>query len=89
MTKNCKYMRTKYNWTPNDYDLEINHNQIPSNIILEDVPNLSNRLQKLMPLSKAIHLKLDEGKQELNSTIDIVSELSLTVNNHVKRVDII
>jgi len=86
---NCKYMRTKYNWTPNDYDLEINHNQIPSNISLEDVPNLSNRLQKLMPLSKTIHLKLDDGKEEYNSTVNVVSELSLTVNNTTKRVDII
>lgn len=86
---NCKYMRTKNNWTPNDYDLEINHNHIPSNIDLEDVPNLSNRLQKLMPLSKTIHLKLDDGKEEYNSTINIVSELSLTVNNTTKRVDII
>ena len=85
----CKYMRTKDNWTPNDYDLEFDHKQIPSNIRLENVPNLSSRLQKLTPLSKTIHLQLDEGKEEYNNTVGIVSELSLTIGNTVKRVDII
>ena len=89
MSKNCKYMRSKFNWTPNDYDLSFKHDEIPSNIPIEDVPNLSDRIQKLTPLSKTVHLNLDTGEKELNNTLDIVSELSLTINNSVKRVDII
>ena len=32
--KNCKYMRSKHNWTPNDYDLTFPHNDITINIPL-------------------------------------------------------
>jgi len=86
---NCKYMRSKFNWTPNDYDLSFKHNEIPSNIPIEDATNLSDRLKKVTPLSKTIHLDLDKGEKELDDTVSIVSELSLTINNTVKRVDII
>lgn len=85
----CKYMRTKRNWTPNDYELSFPHNSIPVNIPLENVPNLSDRINKVMPLSKHVHLVLNEGNKEFNSAISIVSELQLKINKENIRVDII
>lgn len=85
----CKYMRSKMNWTPNDYELWFEHNKISSNIIVEDVPNLSARLDQLTPLSKKVHVMLNTSNEEYNNTIGIVSDLTLTIGKTVKRVDII
>ena len=85
----CKYMRSKHNWTPNDYELWFQHNNIPSNIIVEDVPNLSARLDKLTPLSKKVHIMLNTPNEEYNNTVNIVSDLSLTIDKTVKRVKIL
>ena len=87
--KNCKYMRSKYNWTPNDYELTFPHNDIPVNIPLENVPNLSARIKTVTPLSKNIHLTLNEGEEKFNSTISIVSELFLSVDGNTVKVNII
>ena len=86
---NCKYMRSKKNWTPNDYELWFQHNNIPSNINVEEVPNLSSRLDKLTPLSKKVHIMLNTSDEEYNNTINLVSDLTLTVDKTVKRVKII
>ena len=85
----CKYMRSKMNCTPNDYELWFEHNKISSNIIVEDVPNLSARLDQLTPLSKKVHVMLNTSNEEYNNTVEIVSELTLTIGKTVKRVDII
>lgn len=42
---------------PNNYDLYINTSKIPCNIKLEKANNLQKGLQKLMPLSKTLHLQ--------------------------------
>lgn len=89
MADKCKYMRSKMNWTPNDYELWFQHNKIPSNIIIEDVPNLSARLDQLTPLSKKVHLMLNTKDEEYDNTIDVVSELTITIGKTVKRIDII
>ena len=64
-------------------------NKISSNIIVEDVPNLSARLDQLTPLSKKVHVMLNTSNEEYNNTVEIVSELTLTIGKTVKRVDII
>lgn len=80
MTK-CKYMRTKYNWTPNDYDIRFPSDQIPSNIKVENTANLQKRLQKKMPLTKTIHLDLEEDNRTYANQIEAHTTLSLTINN--------
>ncbi|WP_304094371.1 hypothetical protein, partial [Methanobrevibacter ruminantium] len=50
----------------NNYDLQFDHNNIPSNIEVESAANLQKRLQRLMPLSKIIHL--DMGTQQSSQT---------------------
>lgn len=66
MAKKCnaKYMKTDYNWTPNDYDISFDVDMIPSNIDIDNVINLTNTLQRNMPLSKKIHLQLNDYSPE-------------------------
>lgn len=77
--ENCKYMRAKYNYTPNDYDLYFDYSDIPSNINLEDSASLTNRLQGLMPLTKVIHLHLNE--MDRNHAQEISVSTALTIKN--------
>lgn len=83
---NCKYMRTKHNWTPNDYDLEFPTDQIPSNINLQDTTDLTHHLQKKFPLSKTIHLNLDETNKDISNNITCHTNLFLTINDEVTEV---
>lgn len=62
----CKRFRHEPYYTPNNYDLQFDHNNIPSNIEVESAANLQKRLQRLMPLSKIIHL--DMGTQQSSQT---------------------
>ena len=87
--KNCKYMRTKYNWTPNDYDLTFPTEEIPANIKKEDTANLTNRLQKKFPLSKKIHLYLNEDTHTIKNNITVHTNLYLQINDNPIEVKIL
>ena len=82
----CKYMRTKYNWTPNDYDLNFPIEEIPENIPTEDAANLTQRLQKKFPLTKTIHLDLNEDTHALKNNLTVHTQIYLTINNQIKEV---
>ena len=81
--KKCMYARSKYNYTPSDYDLIFDYTKIPSNIRMEDASNLSKRLQQYMPLSKVIHLNMNTDLKECSHTVQVYTILKLneiTVN---------
>lgn len=81
--KKCMYARSKYNYTPSDYDLIFDYTKIPSNIRMEDASNLSKRLQQYMPLSKVIHLNMNTDLKECSHTVQVYTNLKLneiTVN---------
>ena len=82
-------MKTQYNWTPNDYDLKFNTEKIPSNIKTEDTSNLTKRLQKKFPLTKTIHLDLNEDTRNITNNITMHTRLGLTINGAYKEVDIL
>ena len=86
---NCKYMRTKYNWTPQDYDLEFPIEEIPENIPTEDTANLTTRLQKKFSLAKTIHLYLNEETKTVKNNITIHTNLYLTINDNTSEVKIL
>lgn len=73
----CKYMRSKYNYTPNDYDLEFDFTEIPSNINMDDAVSISRRLAAVTPLSKTIHLHLNTGSKEFNQMMNIHTSMKL------------
>lgn len=79
--KHCKYFRDEPYLTPNNYDIYFSQEQIPSNIQKENVPNLYSRLQKLMPLSKIIHINLNTTPETITESNQITINTSLKVNN--------
>ena len=84
----CKYQRTKYNWTPNDFELSFPIDEIPSNINPQDTADLTTQLQKKFPLSKTIHLNLDETNKNIQNNVTISTKLFLTINNNKQEVKI-
>lgn len=80
MVRKCKIFRHK-NWTPNDYNLNFNPSEIPSNIKRETVPELIKRLQKLVPLSKKIHLQLNNTPASRDEKNKLEINTSLKINN--------
>lgn len=75
--KKCMYARSKYNYTPSDYDLIFDYTKIPANIRMEDASNLSKRLQQYMPLSKVIHLNMNTDLKECSHTVQVHTSLKL------------
>lgn len=67
-------MRTKDNWTPSDYELEFNYDAIPRNIHVDSAIELSKAVNRKSPLSRKIHIMLDENGVNLRSRITVSSE---------------
>jgi hypothetical protein len=80
----CKKMRTKYNYTPNDYELSFDHTLIPSNIDVHNVGELTVQLQSRTPLGKVIHVILDEKNEDVANTVELYNEVSLSFENKTK-----
>ncbi len=85
----CMYARSKYNYTPADFDLYFNYTAIPKNIKLTDATNLSKRLQQLMPLTKTLHLNLETKIKDESQEVGVSTDLHLTVNDKYIGVKII
>ena len=66
--------------TPNNYDIYISPDQIPSNIKKENVLNLRRKLQKLMPLSKIIHINYDTQPETLTESNQIQISTKMKLN---------
>lgn len=60
----CKRIKQKYNYTPSDYDLDFNFNDIPSNIQWEGAVDLQTAMNKTSPLSKTIHVTMNTTNEE-------------------------
>lgn len=89
LKENCKYARGKYNITPNDYDLYFDYTNIPPNIPLESASSLYLRLQKLMPLTKILHLHFGTHKKEPVNNIYVNTSLKLKLKTKKIEVEFI
>ena len=65
--------------TPNNFDIYFNPLEIPSNIPRESGYNLERRLQKLMPLTKIIHVNVDSTTVPADNHVGVFTEM--TVND--------
>ncbi len=74
----CKYFHHEPYMTPNNYDLFFDYNSIPVNIKAEKPHDLRNRLQKLMPLTKFIHLNMDKDTLEEDNNIHLHTNLKIS-----------
>ena len=63
--------------TPNNYDIYFEKDKVPSNIQMESSYNIEKKLQKLMPLTKKIHLKLGSKSITRNNSINIFCKLKI------------
>lgn len=73
----CKYMRTKENWTPNDFEINFDYNNISPNIRMDNVVNLTRQLQSLTPLTKRLHLMMDVDNLNLYNDVKISTKLRI------------
>lgn len=73
----CKYMRTKENWTPNDYEITFDYNNIHSNIRMDNVVNLTRQLQSLTPLTKKLHLMMNVDDLQLYNDVKISTRMKI------------
>jgi hypothetical protein len=86
----CKLMRTKHNYTPNDFDISFKTSLVPSNIKIEKAAKLSERLQNNMPLSKVIHLNLlDYKPSEKRNRVQIHTTVLIDTGKEVKNIDLV
>ena len=74
----CKIFHNEPYMTPNNYDIFFDHKSIPSNIKAEPAASLQKRLQKLMPLTKYIHLNMES--EELNQTNHIMISSKIKID---------
>lgn len=87
MSQYCKLMRTKHNWTPNDYDISFKPSLVPSNIKIEQATQLSERIQNCMPLTKVAHLNLlDYKPSEKRNQISL--HTTIVIDNGEENIDI-
>ena len=78
MSKELKYFQNEPYLTPNNYDIYFNENEIPSNKKKKKGYILEKRLQKLMPLTKFIHLGFDVDTTKMaNNQLVINSRLKI------------
>ena len=89
VNNNCRNLHNDPFMTPNNYDLQFEIDKIPSNIQIENQNNLEKRLQKLMPLSKIIHVNLSLVSTPQNNALSLFSKLVLkdTSGNILKEVE--
>ena len=73
----CKYFHHEPYMTPNNYDIRLDPNEIPSNLECESAYDLEKRLQKLMPLTKKVHLDLGSSDLQTYDSVDIFCSLRL------------
>ena len=85
----CKKMRTKYNYTPDDYEISFPIEEIPQNIDVQNVKELTLQLQDKMQLGKTIHIILEEKNEDIENLFDIYTSLSISFENRSKDISIL
>lgn len=73
----CNYMRTKYNWTPSDYDIHFDLSDVPRNISIGDSVGLENLLETCTPLTRKLHLNLSTMEKEATNEYEIGTGLEI------------
>ena len=82
LDKTCKYFYHDPYWTPNNYDLYFDYQNIPVNIITETPHSLHQRLQNCLPLTKILHLNLDVDDEYQSNSIHIHSNVNVNYNSY-------
>ena len=91
MKKECKHFHQEPYWTPNNYDLFFDYNGIPTNIEVENNHDLIRRLKKHLPLSKILHINMEDNNVESAETVNIYTstKISFKQNDGEEIVDVV
>ena len=82
LDKTCKYFYHEPYMTPNNYDLYFDYRAIPVNIKTESPLELHRRLSRYLPLTKILHLNLDNHSEEISNTVHISNNLNLNYESY-------
>lgn len=88
LEKNCKYFHHEPYMTPNNYDLYFDYRKIPVNNILEPPHELKKRLQRHLPVTKILHLNLEDEYQPQYNNVFLHSSVSIKYNQLKDNLDI-
>lgn len=88
LEKTCKYFYHDPYMTPNNYDLYFDYMKIPVNNIIEPPHELQKRLQRHLPLTKILHLNLENKNQPQYNNVIINSNLSINYAQLKENLDV-
>ena len=76
-----KYMKSSLNWNSCVYDLYVNYNDIPVNLILEDSNRFNLLFRRSLPLTKIgfLNVRMGEG---FNNALDVSSSSNVKIINY-------
>ena len=83
VNKHCKHFRHEPYMTPNNSDIYFDPKTIPVNIPRESILDLTSRLQKLLPLSKKIHINVTANPETISrsNSFNISTNLKIKFKN--------
>lgn len=64
------------NWSPNDYNISLTLEDIPSNIGVRTSADLTRELQRVTPLGRRVHLDIGNREEQVSNHI--------LLNTHLK-----
>lgn len=73
----CNYMKTKYNYTPSDYDIYFDVTDIPKNIDIGSSVGLEDLLTVYTPLTRKLHLNLSTMDKDLSNEYEVCTGLEI------------
>ena len=85
INRKCKYFHHDPYMTPNNFDLYFDYNSIPMNIDVGATYDLNKRLQRVMPLSKKIHLNLENRESSQSNGFNINTRIRLSFKKGIPK----
>ena len=73
----CKYMKTKNNYTPSDYDIIFDISDVPSNISMSSSIDIENILTAYTPLTRKLHLNLRTLDKSVQNEFELSTKLEI------------
>ena len=73
-----KYARDDPDWTPNNYDITISKDDINEDLPLPSIVELNKEIKEYIPLTKKVHIIIEDDYQFFTPLIRITTNLYAT-----------
>ena len=70
-----KYARDDPDWTPNNYDITINKDNIREDLPIPTIIELNKEVKELIPLTKKVHIILEDDNQYFTPILRFTTSL--------------